>query len=170
MTTGGHSKQISEKAKLNVRQSRISDSPKENEHCYKAKPKPVNDSVKTKEKNVTQKDSFAPDSKKLEKIERDVPSKKFYFGMEENNNDIQIVNNYGSTNNVDKTNAEHRITSVEKSKNMMNSYKTDSGREWEESLEKFAATYHKTPITFPNGNTTSCSSSFVSDPDEDVSL
>ncbi|KAL0279613.1 UNVERIFIED_CONTAM: hypothetical protein PYX00_001130 [Menopon gallinae] len=96
------------------------------------------------------------------------PRKKFYFGMEENNNDIQIVNNYGSTNNVDKTNAEHRITSVEKSKNLMNSYKTDSGREWEESLEKFAATYHKTPVTFPNGNTTSCSSSFVSDPDEDV--
>lgn len=112
------------------------------------------------------------DVKKVEKIERDVPSKTFYFGMEENNNEVKNVNNYSSTNNVDKTNAEHRITAVEKSKNLMNMYKSaevSGSQEWDDTMEKFAANFHRTPVALPNGNTTSCSSSFVSDPDEDVS-
>lgn len=109
---------------------------------------------------------------KKNKPERDVPSKKFYFGMEgNNNNEIKTVNNYLSTNNVDKTNAEHRITAVEKSKNLMNLYKSvaEGSQEWEDSVDKFAASFHKSQTALPNGNTTSCSSSFVSDPDEDVS-
>ncbi|KAK6624708.1 hypothetical protein RUM44_011567 [Polyplax serrata] len=108
------------------------------------------------------------------KPDRDVPSKKFYFGMEDNNNnnnnnDINTVNNYASTNNVDKTNAEHRITAVAKSKNLMNLYKSvaDGGHDWEDTVDKFAASFHKSNMV-ANGNTTSCSSSFVSDPDEDV--
>lgn len=144
--------------------------------------------VKFKKKNynkdeMMRKENSVPDScvekshvqshneNKKEKSERDVPSKKFYFGMEENNNEIKPVNNYLSTNNVEKTNAEHRITVVEKSKNMMNLYKScESSQDWESSIDKFTANFHKTQIVMANGNTTSCSSSFVSDPDEDVSV
>lgn len=109
---------------------------------------------------------------KKDKAERDVPSKKFYFGMEDSNNEIRPVNKHISTNNVDKTNAEHRMTAVEKSKNLMNLYKssTDFNQNWEENVDKFAANYHKAQMAMVNGNTTSCSSSFVSDPDEDVSF
>lgn len=89
------------------------------------------------------------------------PAKTFYFGMEESNKTVvKTVNS-----NVNKTNREHRLTAVEKSKNIMN--KRHRAREPDDdlALEKFAANFQKNR----QQHSVSGTSSLGSEPDPDVS-
>jgi len=91
------------------------------------------------------------------------PAKTFYFGMEESNK--TVVKSINS--NVNKTNREHRLTAVERSKNIMNKKQksAEAGDMDDFVLEKFAANFHKNRQKLSVSGT----SSLGSDPDPDVS-
>lgn len=88
------------------------------------------------------------------------PAKTFYFGMEESNKTVvKAVNT-----NVNMTNREHRLTAVERSKNIMNKRQKIRDDEEDLALDSFAASFQKNR----QQHSVSGTSSLGSDPDPDV--